>query len=117
VRNIAEYTDNKPQEEALTRFLHVKAGSNSLTVSDLEQSLKAVLHFGQPFTLPGQDRRIQDLFRERAQAICALDEEEIELEGKVVVAIAIRLCAERFMIQAIDDQAFVSGIRRRVCRH
>lgn len=112
VRNIAEYTDNKDQEEKLTRFLHVKGDSAQLSVADLEESLKAVLHFQTDFTLPNQGARIHQLFKERAEAICALDEEEIELEGKIVLAIAIRLAAERFMIDSINDQAFVDAITK-----
>ena len=41
---------------------------------------------------------------------CLTHGEGLNLENKIVLAIAIRLTAERFMIKKIDDQGFVAAI-------
>jgi energy-coupling factor transporter ATP-binding protein EcfA2 len=112
LRNIAEYTDDKEAEADLTRYLHVKEGSNSLTISDLETHLKELMTFKTDFTLPDGDKKIFDLLFERADAACELNEEQIELESKIVLAIAVRIRAEQFMIAAINDDEFVNGIKK-----
>lgn len=42
--------------------------------------------------------------------ICFETEEVVELEKKIVLSIAIRLKAEEFLINKINDDAFVRGI-------
>jgi hypothetical protein len=111
VRNIAEFSGQETIEAELTRYLHVKSGSFDLTVADLEQLFKQVITFKTDFTLPHGDKKVFDLLFERAEAACALAEENIELETKIVLAMAIRLKAEAFMIAKINDQAFVDAIK------
>lgn len=41
---------------------------------------------------------------------CLKAAEGINFENKIVLAIAIRLAAEQFMVAKINDQAFVAGI-------
>ena len=110
VRNIAEYSGKEDIEKELTRYLHVKAGSEDLTVAELEALFKQVITFKAPLSLPQSDRKVFDLLFERAQAACTLSEEKIELETKIVLAMAIRLKAENFMISKLNDQPFVEAI-------
>jgi ABC-type cobalamin/Fe3+-siderophores transport system ATPase subunit len=112
LRNIAEYTDRKGTEAELTRYLHVKAGSADLTVGDLEVHLKNLMEFAADFSLPEPGKKIFDLLFERADAACALNEEQIELESKIVLAIAVRIRSEQFMIGAIGDPNFVGNIKK-----
>ena len=111
VRNIAEFSGKEDIEKELTRYLHVKAGSGDLTVGDLESLFKQVITFKSQLLLPHGDRKVFDLLFQRAEAACALSEEQIELETKIVLAMAIRLKAENFMILKLNDQAFVDGIK------
>lgn len=111
-RNIAEYTDRPDVENALTGFLHIKAGSENLTLNDLQALMAEVMHFPAGFALPDGARTFFDVLTQRAKATCAMKDEEIELESKIVLAIAIRLEAERFMIKNIADQAFVGAITK-----
>ncbi|MGY2732671.1 hypothetical protein [Sphingomonas sp. UYP23] len=111
VRNIAEFSGKEDVERELTRYLHVKAGSADLTVADLEALFKQVITFKAPLALPQGDRKVFDLLFERAKAACALSEEQIELETKIVLAMAIRLKAENFMIARLDNQAFLETIK------
>lgn len=111
VRNIAEYSGKEDIEEKLTRYLHVKPVSEDLTVVELENLFKQVITFKAPLSLPHGDRKVFDLLFERAQAACNLAEEHIELETKIVLAMAIRLKAESFMIAKLNDQPFVEAIK------
>ncbi|UTS93549.1 MULTISPECIES: phage infection protein [Rhizobium] len=111
VRNVAEFAGMEAEEAELTRYLHVKQTSENLTVFDLEKEFKKVVTFKTNFALPHGDRKVFDLLFERAQQACALGEEQIELETKIVLAMAIRIKAEVFMIGAINDQAFVDAIK------
>ena len=111
VRNIAEFSGLEAIEMELTRYLHVQAGSIDLTVAQLEALFKQVITFKSQFTLPNGGRKVFDLLFLRAEAACALEEEQIELESKIVLAMAIRLRAEFYMIAKINDQQFVDGIK------
>lgn len=111
VRNVAEFAGMEDEEAQLTRYLHVKAGSGTLTVNDLETEFKKVIKFKADFCLPQGDRAVFDLLFRQAEAACALDEEKIELETKIVLAMAIRIKAEIYMIGVIGDQAFVDSIK------
>jgi len=111
VRNVAEFAGMEAEEAELTRYLHVKTGSEDLTVEDLEAEFKKVITFKTDFSLPNGDRKVFNLLFDRATQACALSEEEIELETKIVLAIAIRIKAEIFMIGAINDQPFVDAIK------
>lgn len=111
-RNIAEYTDRPDVESALTGFLHIKNGSENLTLSDLQVQMAQVMSFPVGFALPDAGRKFFDVLTDRAKATCAMKDEEIELESKIVLAIAIRLEAERYMIKKIADEAFVAGISK-----
>lgn len=111
VRNIAEFSGQEAIETELTRYLHVQAGSADLTIAQLEALFKQVITFKSQFTLPDGERRVFDLLFARAQVACALAEEQIELETKIVLAMAIRLRAETHMIAKINDPQFVSNIK------
>lgn len=111
VRNIAEFSGREDLENELTRYLHVKPGSDALSVSDLVGLFKQVVTFKGQFTLSNGDKGVFDLLFERAHAACALTEEQIELESKIVLAMAIRITAEKFMISRIADDDFVSALK------
>lgn len=111
VRNIAEFSGQEDVEAELTQYLHVKAGSAALTVASLEALFKRVVHFKSELALPNGGKKVFELLFERADAACGLAEEQIELETKIVLAMAIRLKAESFMIGEINDQAFVDAIK------
>jgi hypothetical protein len=111
VRNVAEFAGLEAEEAGLTCYLHVKNGSADLTISDLEGEFKRVITFKTDFTLPQGNKTVFELLFERANEACALTDEKIELETKIVLAMAIRIKAELFMIKAINDQTFVDSIK------
>lgn len=114
VRNLAEYCFKEGSEEylKLTSLLHIKDDTRSITVSDIETIFKKVLIDKQDLDLLDKSSKVLDLIYSQADAALSLDEDNIELEIKVLFAIAIRLKAEEYMISRISDSTFVEGINR-----
>lgn len=111
VRNIAEFSGQRDVEAALTKYLHIQEGSEGLNVGSLEELFKKVITFKSELSLSNKDKPVFDVLFDRAKAACALADEAIELESKIVLAMAIRIRSEKFMINRISDQAFVGGIK------
>jgi len=112
VRNLAEYTGHEDEFQKLTSLLHIKADTNSLTIQDMENIFKALLKDKDNLQLNDSSKIIIDLIFELADEILQSTDEIIELENKIVLSIAIRLKAEQFMIQQINDQNFVNEITK-----
>lgn len=112
VRNLAEYSGYNTEFEKLTSLLHIKSGTNAYAISDLEDIFKIILVDQSDLRLPNGTKKVIDLIFELAEEISQNTIEEIQLENKVVLSIAIRLRAEQFMIQKISDQNFVSQIEK-----
>jgi hypothetical protein len=109
IRNIVEYTsgEDNPNFAILTALLHWKDGSESITHRDLDSIYSSV--FGQTGTWPQPDTPVLETIRAEA-ASCLTAAEGTNFENKIVLAIAIRLEAERYMVANIADPAFVSTI-------
>src|SRR5690606_35823509 len=112
VRNLAEYCGDDPVFQKLTSLLHYKEGSDSITVSDLEKLFKSILKDKQSITLQNQSKLVLEIIFETADSICADANEIIELENKIVLAMAIRLKSEVFMVKKIADDTFWRGITK-----
>lgn len=110
VRNVAEFSGKDDAEAELTRFLHVKPGSTELKVADLQGLFTQVIDFPNGLALPNADEKVFDVLFRQADAAHGMAEETIELETKIVLAIAIRIKAELFMIARIDDAVAVGAI-------
>lgn len=110
VRNLAEYSGDEENFLKLTSVLHVKDGTATLKVSDIQDIFRKVLKDKATLTIPNGQKRIIDLIYETATALLAIDEDRMELESKIVLAIAIRLKAEEFIIAQINDTAFLQTI-------
>lgn len=109
VRNIAEYTLGQDSEayEKLTQMVHMKPGSDALTIRDLDLQFNTVLHKN------GADehgnRKVVDFIFEVAEE-CLDAPVGVNFEHKVVLSIAIRLAAERFILGRLDDPNATVGI-------
>lgn len=110
VRNIIEYTSGDTNENyiKLTSLLHWKADSENFKIADLKTIFEAVIT---DISFPNNDltEKVVDKIFQEADA-CSSACEGINLENKIVLSIAIRLKAEKFMAEKINDPAFVSGI-------
>ncbi|MDH4561710.1 hypothetical protein [Pseudomonas sp. BN411] len=112
VRNLAEYCHGTASQHylKLTSLLHIKADSTTLTIGDLENIYKATLLDQAGLVLPNPGNSAIDLIFDQADVLAAAANDDVELESKVILSIAIRLQAERFMIGKINDPNFVGTI-------
>ena len=109
IRNLVEYTRGETDQDfiKLTSLLHWKADSATITVGDLDVIYNKT--FGAMNHSADQLKLVTDLIAEQA-TVCVGAGDGINFENKIVLSIAIRLCAEKFMVATIADAAFVSGI-------
>lgn len=109
MRNLIEYTRGEaaPEFVKLTSLLHWKTDSPAITISDLDAIYNGL--FGTNKTSPDSDRPVVDLISEEA-GNCLDAPDGINFANKVVLSIGSRLAAEHFMVQRINDSAFVSKI-------
>jgi len=112
IRNIAEFSGSHDNEIKLTSLLHIKSDSHSFKISDLETIIKEILVDKTSIVLQNPTKLVLDLVFETADTIKADTSEIIELENKVVLAMAIRLKAEIFMISKIADDSFCLSITK-----
>ncbi|MGG3158443.1 hypothetical protein ABEP50_22600 [Priestia megaterium] len=111
-RNIAEYIGDADNFNKLTSVLHIKSNTKTLTIRDLEDIFKSIFKDLEDLTLENQDKKVYDLILDVADEICNAETElGLNIENKVVLSIAIRLNAETYMINKINDKVFVSGIK------
>ena len=96
-RNIAEYTQGARSEAylKLTSLLHIKNDTETITVSDYGTLVNQLINTS--FVLNDGNKKVIELIFEVANS-CNNGIESINLEKKIVLSIAIRLMAEKFII-------------------
>jgi hypothetical protein len=109
LRNIVEYTrgENDTDYEALTALLHWKSKTESITHAELDAIYRRTFSGGGDWSSPTS--RVIDTIRSAAAA-CLSAPEGTNFENKIVLAIAIRLEAERHMCARIGDVSFIASI-------
>jgi hypothetical protein len=112
VRNLAEYCGRQDVFDALTEVLHLKAGTLTMTLADLDTQYQKVIHNYSPPGVPCRTTLVADLLRGTAASIASATAEHVELEEKLVLSMAIRLIAEQHMIDALADPTFVGSITK-----
>lgn len=105
-RNLAEYILLEEDKLKLTCLLHIKANpmdTMNLKLSDIWNMIPSNFRssFGD-FSTNGNDENYIDLVRRLAQEICNNLREEVVLENKIVLSIAIRLELEIFLKQVLN---------------
>jgi len=110
LRNLIEMSTGSDGKgyAVLTSMLHWKDGSETITVRELDEIFNDVC--GTNKSSPAPDRQVCDLVLEQAE-YCLTESSEVKLENKVVLAIATRLKAERFMIDRISDSQFLASLK------
>ena len=109
IRNLIEYTKEKndPDYIKLTSLLHWKSDSAGITQGELCGIYNTT--FGGTGTSNDDTSSVMEIiFQEADECLSARD--GINFENKIVLSIAIRIAAEKFMVERIDDATFVSGI-------
>lgn len=110
MRNLIEYTrgPTDPDFERLTSLLHWKSDSAQITVSDLDDIYNNL--FAGNGTSDDDQKIVVELIEQEATS-CLDAPEGINLENKVVLAIATRIAVEKFMVTRINDPNFVASIK------
>lgn len=114
VRNIIEYTQGEDNDDylLLTSMLHYKDNTENLTISDIEKVFNNNMN-NINFPKVNLNKKILDLIFETADE-CLMASEGINLENKIVLSIAIRLKAEKFMQSKITDTQFLIDLNKRI---
>lgn len=109
LRNLVEFTkgESDPKFSVLTSLLHWKADTLKITEADLHTVYKEICETNEA-PPKGSDTPVIDIIK--AQAKSCMKTAGDALEEKIVLAVAVRLAAESFMVEKINDYAFVSGI-------
>ncbi len=112
VRNLAEYSGKGEVFDKLTTALHLKPAQPSLTLGDLLELYGEVLS-GHEFGVDcDTSRAVTDLITATAQSILEKAEETLALEDKIVLSMAIRLAAEKYLIGKIQDLDWVKSLSK-----
>lgn len=109
VRNIVEYTKGEDAAEfkKLTSLLHWKSDSASITNRDLDAIFNDVFNEKGACLQPAIS--VVEVVCAKAQD-CLNAPDGVNFENKIVLSIATRLLAEKFMVAKINDAAFVASI-------
>ncbi len=109
LRNMIEFTKGEKDDSftKLTSLLHWKADSADITQGDLDAIFNSMFSGKEKSGDTG--KKVMDVLEECANE-CLKAGEGINFENKIVLSIAIRIAAEKFMISKIKDDKFVAGI-------
>lgn len=114
VRNIIEYTKGSDSDEynKLTSCLHIKSDSKDLLAKDICEVFKNNISHCKDLEIPDfENDKIIDLIKTVADKITKESPvNEILLENKLVVSIAIRLITEEFLIQKLNGNIDLDAI-------
>jgi hypothetical protein len=110
IRNIIEYTkdDSDPDFLKLTSLLHWKKDSSNITEADLDAIFNKTFS-GSAGTVGDGTKSVIAAIESQAKE-CLNAAESVNFENKIVLSIAIRLNAERFLVSKINDQPFTDSI-------
>lgn len=105
VRNLIEYSESKSNQDylTLTSCLHRKEESESLLANDIFNIFQKKLIFLKDKTIDFGEENLLELIFKTADSIKAEDSNEIALENKICLAIAIRLETEKYLINKLPD--------------
>lgn len=109
IRNIVEYIDSEESEDyiLLTKLLHMinysdKKITKDISLGDLEKVINGVWKTNKIISADRANKTVYQLIIEVANKIASnVNCDEIALEKKIALSLAIRLVAEEFMIQQI----------------
>lgn len=112
VRNLAEYCGQDTVFNSLTSALHIKPTSPDLKIGELLEHYRSVLS-GHEFSFEGDNNQlVTDLIVETANSIADNQDQGLSLEDKIILSMAIRLTAEKYLIAKIQDLDWVKTITK-----
>lgn len=114
VRNIIEYTKGheSTEYETLTCCLHMKSATEEISANGICEILKKNISHCGCLSINFGCTKISNLILQTAENILNEDSiDEILLENKLVLSIAIRLLAERYIIFRLGDKVDIDKIQ------
>lgn len=106
VRNLVEYSESDKCKDylMLTSCLHIKENTNSILVGEILDTYKNRLVKLKDKSIKfGEKKYIEFIYKVAQEITEEMDINEILLENKIVLAIAIRLKAEEYMISRLNN--------------
>lgn len=105
IRNLIEYTKGHSDDDykKLTACLHQKIDTKSITMSELFQIYKRTINIDEKVNIEFGDNFYLDSLYSEAQMILS-DDNEVDLVNKLILSMAIRLKAETYMDNVLNDQ-------------
>jgi len=112
-RNILEYSrgTKDPDYLHLTSLLHLKADSLSITQGELDESFKKAFVGLETDGWADPGELVIDAIYREADA-CLEADEGVNFANKIVLAIAVRLRAESFMLKLISESSVTDEIKK-----
>ncbi len=110
IRNIVEYTKGEPSDDylTLTKLVHWMDDSERITENDLGDIFARV--FNVTNESKGNTNSVLALIEKEAKD-CLSASEGVNFENKIVLSIATRIAAEKFMVSKISNKEEISKIK------
>lgn len=110
IRNLLEYTRGEDDLDyvKLTSLLHWKADTASIAQADLDTIFNTLFGTSENWSDPTE--AVIDMIMDQADA-CVGDNTSLNLSNKITLSIAIRIAAEKHMVEAINDPEFLATVR------
>lgn len=111
MRNLIEFTKgaNDSQFITLTSVLHQKADTNKITKKQINEIMDGLFP-NHKVTIQNPDKVVAGLFIEKAEELLKASE-NLKLENKIILSIAIRLKAEDYLVAKIKDKKYMEEIK------
>ena len=108
VRNLIEYSSslkNNTNYNKLTSLLHLKENTKNITLKDLEDIFNQELHLENALSFSNgrKDKKVYDMIIDLARHYFTDEKETMDLDGKIIVSMAIRLLAEEYIIDEVTE--------------
>ncbi len=117
VRELAGFSGHSCVFKKLTCVLHQKDNTSTITMDDVSEIFLKILKLDKTTKEKfSSSEKVEQQIYNLSDSICKKVEEKSELEEKVILSMAIRLKAERFLIDKIDDPEFVKGLKENQTR-
>ncbi len=110
LRNLSNYCGYCDEFNKLTSLLHITEETPEITIATLESIIHTLWKDKIDTHLDIDISSVCELIYKVADEILDETEENMELEKKIVLSIAIRLKTEEFIIQQIKDPEFVKSL-------
>lgn len=102
VRNLADYSGQEAVFDSLTEVLHIKSNSTPKTFGNVISDYGHILQ-NLPAFNHDNDVIVLDKIQAVAKDINSVEADHIDLEEKIILAMAIRLMAEEYMLKRLNN--------------